>query len=164
MKSSECGDLDFATWTCKLGWPVQGVFPSADYSDVNTVCRSNSKQYLVSGEDSQKVILMQYPVVVPKQSRKEYIGHSSHVMRVRFTCDDNYLISVGGNDKSIIVWKTDFGNAKAMDLKAACGEEGADDIDVPTKKKKQVEAHKKVSKVQVEEDSVFDAEETDEGD
>jgi len=74
--------------------------------------------------------------VVPKQKRKEYIGHSSHVMRVRFTCDDNYLISVGGNDKSIIVWKTDFGNAALLDLKTHCAEEGCDEIDVPQKKRK----------------------------
>lgn len=58
------------------------------------------------------------------------------MMRVRFTCDDNYLISVGGNDKSIIVWKTDFGNAALLDLKTHCGEEGSDDIDVPCKRKK----------------------------
>lgn len=32
-------------------------------------------------------------------------------MRVRFTSDDNFLITVGGNDKSVIVWKTDFGSA-----------------------------------------------------
>jgi microtubule-associated protein-like 6 len=41
-RSSECRDVEFATWTAKLGFPVQGVFPSSDYTDVNTVCRSNS--------------------------------------------------------------------------------------------------------------------------
>jgi len=40
VKSSSCADVEFSSWTCKLGWPVQGIFPSADYSDVNTVCRS----------------------------------------------------------------------------------------------------------------------------
>ncbi|CAD8200325.1 unnamed protein product [Paramecium octaurelia] len=164
--SSSQANTEFASWTCKLGWPVQGIFPSADYSDVNTVCRSNSKKYLVSGEDTQHVVLMNYPVVVPKQKRKEYIGHSSHVMRVRFTCDDNFLISVGGNDKSIIVWKTDFGSAQGkveqVNLQEFCKEEGADDIDMPVKKKKAQPPPKK--QIQQDENSVFSQEETDEGD
>ena len=50
--SSACKDIEFFSWTCKLGFPVQGVFPSADYSDVNTVCRSNSSKFLASGEDT----------------------------------------------------------------------------------------------------------------
>ena len=29
---------------------------------------------------------------------KRYVGHSSHVTNVRFTCDDRFLISVGGDD------------------------------------------------------------------
>ena len=65
-RSSACKDVEFASWTCKLGFPVQGVFPSADYSDVNSVVRSNSQKYLVSGEDTQKVVLFKYPVVEPK--------------------------------------------------------------------------------------------------
>ena len=34
-----------------------------------------------------------------------YRGHSSHVTKVRFTADGNYLISTGGHDKSIFQWK-----------------------------------------------------------
>lgn len=52
LRSSACKDVEFNSWTCKLGWPVQGIFPSADYSDVNCVCRSVSKEYLITGEDS----------------------------------------------------------------------------------------------------------------
>lgn len=135
-KSSACADVEFASWTCKFGFPVQGIWPSADYSDVNTVCRSQSKKFLATGEDSQKVVLFQYPVVVPKQKRKEYLGHSSHVTRVRFTCDDSYLISCGGNDKSVIIWKTDFGNEPPANVKELCSEEGTAEFDVPTQKQK----------------------------
>jgi len=84
---------------------------------------------------------MKYPVVVDKQKRKEYIGHSSHVTRVRFTFDDSFLVSTGGNDKSLIIWRTDFGSEAPADLSKECAEEGADDIDVikPKKTKKVVE-------------------------
>jgi WD40 repeat protein len=36
------------------------------------------------------------------------MGHSSHVTKVKFTANDKYVISTGGNDKTVIVWETDF--------------------------------------------------------
>lgn len=51
--------------------------------------------------------------------------------RVRFTFDDNFLVSCGGNDKSIIIWKTDFGSTQKADVKNDCADEGDDDVDVP---------------------------------
>ena len=39
VSASGCKDIEWATWTCKLGFPVQGIFPGADGTDVNTVCR-----------------------------------------------------------------------------------------------------------------------------
>jgi hypothetical protein len=38
---------------------------------------------------------------------KRYTGHSAHVTRVRWTYDDNYLISIGGRDVATIIWKHD---------------------------------------------------------
>ena len=35
---------------------------------------------------------------------KKYNGHSSHVTLVRWAVDDSKLISIGGNDTSIIIW------------------------------------------------------------
>ncbi len=36
-------------------------------------------------------------------------------MRTRFTQGDNYLISAGGLDKTLLVWKTDFGTEPVED-------------------------------------------------
>lgn len=33
-----------------------------------------------------------------------YKGHSSHVTGVKWSCDDKYLISIGGLEKSVIQW------------------------------------------------------------
>jgi len=38
-------------------------------------------------------------------SYNKFNGHSSHVTNVRFTNKDKFLISIGGNDKSIFQWK-----------------------------------------------------------
>lgn len=56
------------------------------------------------------------PEQVPgKQSRNssagaEYTlgcGHSSHVTNVRWTNDDKFIITTGGEDQCIIIWKVD---------------------------------------------------------
>jgi WD40 repeat protein len=109
MAASASKDIDWATWTCKFGFPVQGIFEGVDFSDINTVCRSNNRQVLATGDDFQKVRLLKYPCIVPKAGCKRYTAHSSHVTRVRFGCNDNMLVSIGGNDKTAIVWTTDFG-------------------------------------------------------
>jgi len=36
---------------------------------------------------------------------KRYTGHSAHVTRVRWTWDSSYLISIGGRDVAILIWK-----------------------------------------------------------
>lgn len=39
--ASNLKDEQWATWTCKLGWQVKGIFPPrADGSDINAVGRS----------------------------------------------------------------------------------------------------------------------------
>jgi WD40 repeat protein len=36
------------------------------------------------------------------------MGHSSHVTKVKFSANDQYVVTTGGNDKTVIVWETDF--------------------------------------------------------
>lgn len=41
--ASSAKDIDFATWTCILGFPVQGIWPGPDFTDVNSTCRSYNR-------------------------------------------------------------------------------------------------------------------------
>lgn len=107
-----------------------GVFQGVDYSDVNTVCRDNVGQLMAAGYDDQMVRLFRYPTYIPKQACKEYAGHSSHVTRVRF--NNNFLISVGGNDKTIIVWRVMGREAPMMKMKVGRGIGDDDDEGEPT--------------------------------
>lgn len=59
---------------------------------------------IVTGSDDQKVRIFTYPVTIPKQKCKEYTGHSSHVTRTLFSGDEKHLLTVGGNDRTIILW------------------------------------------------------------
>lgn len=112
---TEVRDTKWATFTCKLGWPVQGIWPAeADGTDVNSVDRSPDGAYLVSGDDFSRVKLFRYPCVKERSQFKEYKGHAEHVMKVRFSHDSKYVYSVGGLDKAILQFevKRDSGSKK----------------------------------------------------
>jgi microtubule-associated protein-like 6 len=77
---------------------------------VNSTCRSHSRAVLASADDLGKVKLFKYPCVVEKGAQfKEYMGHSSHVTKCKFSANDNFLVTTGGNDKTVLIWETDFG-------------------------------------------------------
>ncbi|CAM9389597.1 unnamed protein product, partial [Ectocarpus fasciculatus] len=60
--ASELKDVKWATWTCTLGWPVQGIWPpAADGTDVNAVDRSHSGHLVATSDDFGKVSLIRYP-------------------------------------------------------------------------------------------------------
>lgn len=109
LNASGAKDLDYATYTCTLGFAVQGIWPGVDYTDVNSTCRSNDRQIIATGDDFGKVNIFKFPCVMEKAGNKQYIGHSSHVTKVKFSANDKYVVSTGGNDKTVIIWDTDFG-------------------------------------------------------
>eukprot|EP00353_Schmidingerella_taraikaensis_P000779 CAMPEP_0185596004 /NCGR_PEP_ID=MMETSP0434-20130131/80267_1 /TAXON_ID=626734 ORGANISM="Favella taraikaensis, Strain Fe Narragansett Bay" /NCGR_SAMPLE_ID=MMETSP0434 /ASSEMBLY_ACC=CAM_ASM_000379 /LENGTH=51 /DNA_ID=CAMNT_0028224375 /DNA_START=339 /DNA_END=491 /DNA_ORIENTATION=- len=49
--------------TCLFGWPVQGIWPGLDYTDVNAVDRSRNGLLLATGDDFGQVKLFKYPCV-----------------------------------------------------------------------------------------------------
>jgi WD40 repeat protein len=108
-RTAEAKNIQWATWSCKFGFPVQGIVQGSDPNEVNSVYRSKNQKLLVTGDDYYCVNLFRNPSVNSKSGFKRFIGHSSNVTRVRFMLKDNCLVSIGGNDKTVIVWATDFG-------------------------------------------------------
>ena len=102
-------DQKWETWTCTLGWPVQGIWPAgADGTDVNTCARSHSKDLIVSGDDFGNVRMMRYPCLDAKCGDRSYDGHAQHVMGTRFTFDDSHVLSTGGGDRCIFQWACEY--------------------------------------------------------
>ncbi|XP_069008373.1 echinoderm microtubule-associated protein-like 1 isoform X5 [Embiotoca jacksoni] len=99
-------DIEWATCTCPLGFQVFGLWPDgSDGTDINAVCRSCDKSLLVTGDDFGKVHLFAYPCSQFRAPSHVYGGHSSHVTNVTFLHDDNYLVSTGGKDMSVMQWR-----------------------------------------------------------
>ncbi|RYH20675.1 hypothetical protein EON65_22800, partial [archaeon] len=104
--SSELKDVKWSTITCPLGWGVQGIWAAgADGSDINAVSRSHTGHLLATSDDFGQVNIFRYPVCEKTSKPLSYSGHSSHVMCVRWTCGDEFLLSTGGNDKTVFQWK-----------------------------------------------------------
>ncbi|KAG1660169.1 hypothetical protein FOA52_005269 [Chlamydomonas sp. UWO 241] len=100
------GGVHYSTYTCMLGFPVMGIWhPEADGTDVNSLNRSNDETLLVTGDDHGRVKLFNYPCVIDDAPSRVYHGHSSHVMATRFSCNDAFVCSGGGHDKSVFQYR-----------------------------------------------------------
>uniref|UniRef100_UPI00398E636F echinoderm microtubule-associated protein-like 6 isoform X3 n=1 Tax=Pristiophorus japonicus TaxID=55135 RepID=UPI00398E636F len=98
--------ITWATWTSILGDEVLGIWPrNADKADVNCACVSHAGLNLVTGDDFGLVKLFDFPCTEKYAKHKRYFGHSAHVTNVRFSHDDKYVVSAGGDDCSIFVWR-----------------------------------------------------------
>jgi len=100
--ASSLKDTQWKSWTCTLGWPVQGIFPPcADGSDINACDRSPDQKVVATADDFGMVKLFRFPCPVEKAAFNQYNGHSSHVTNVRFIPGSPHLVSTGGEDKCI---------------------------------------------------------------
>lgn len=69
--------------------------------------RSHSAKLLATGDDFSKIKLFKYPACVNKQFFNVYKGHSSHITGIKWSYTDEYMISIGGLEKSVIQWRLD---------------------------------------------------------
>jgi WD40 repeat protein len=103
-------DMEWATWTSSLGWPVRGVVgrqPAAGGAEVpaevQCLCRSHSSD-VVAVAESHCLRLQRYPSYPGAESR-QYQAHCSIISGVAFLSDDRRLITVGGPDSCAIQWR-----------------------------------------------------------
>ncbi|ESO87658.1 hypothetical protein LOTGIDRAFT_166239 [Lottia gigantea] len=99
-------NITWASWTSVLGEEVIGIWPrDSSNADVNCAHLSHLGSSLATGDDNGFVKLFEFPCSDRYASHKNYVGHSAHVTNVRFSSDDRHLISTGGDDCCVFVWK-----------------------------------------------------------
>jgi WD40 repeat protein len=98
-------DEQWASWTCKLGWPVQGIFPKGTQGvHIHGVHRAHGGKLLATGDEWRLVNIHRYPTL-PGCIPKSYIGHAEFVTRVHWDKNDQNLYSIGGEDRTLIQWQ-----------------------------------------------------------
>lgn len=99
-------DVIWSAQNCKLSWPTQGVFPYGASPDIVNWCSYDEfSNIIATGDDNGRVNIFNNPWLVDFNKERTLRGHSGHVGRVAFTNDGEYLITVGGYDRTIIQWK-----------------------------------------------------------
>ena len=100
-------DTEWETWTCKLGFPVMGIWgKNMSGNDINAVCRSPAQKLLATASDTGEVNVFHYPCVAAQAPSVGCRAHGSHVAGVSFLADaDSHMVSVGGVDKAIMIWE-----------------------------------------------------------
>ncbi|KAF6128651.1 hypothetical protein HJG60_000539 [Phyllostomus discolor] len=98
--------ITWATWTSILGNEVLGIWSRhAEKADINCACVSHSGISLVTGDDFGMVKLFDFPCPEKFAKHKRFLGHSPHVTNIRFTSGDRHVVSAGGDDCSLFVWR-----------------------------------------------------------
>lgn len=80
----------------------------ADGTDINCVDATEDRKYMVAGDDFGSICIYKFPVMTNSAKGRRMTGHSEHIPRARFYNKDDldtYIISIGGNDRTIIQWK-----------------------------------------------------------
>ncbi|XP_032820802.2 echinoderm microtubule-associated protein-like 6 isoform X1 [Petromyzon marinus] len=98
--------ITWASWTCTQGEEVLGIWPrNAEKCNVNCASVSHSGLTVATGDDFGLVKLFDFPCQERFTKHKRFTGHSLHVTAVRFSQGDRFLLTAGGQDSSVFVWK-----------------------------------------------------------
>ena len=146
-------NVKWATWTCPFGWPVIGVHdiytkPSAggyetttldsygnSETNLNLSCLScsHSSRVIATGDHHGVVRLLRYPVSHSTSGTGRIgVGHVGVIRRMAWVAGDSHLITVGGLDRTVCVWRFEPDIAEtddSMSHQDACLEEYDDAID-----------------------------------
>ena len=103
---SSMKDTRWDSWTCAVGWPVQGIWPKhAAGADVNATDRSKDGEVCAVADDHGLVKLFRYPSDVGRGEYRGYLGHAPGVSNVCFSHNDEFLITTGANDRCAFQWR-----------------------------------------------------------
>ncbi|GMH99995.1 hypothetical protein TrVE_jg4710 [Triparma verrucosa] len=98
-------DTEWETQTCTLGWPTKGAWgPYDDSCKLTTCCRSSSGELLATGDSFGRIKIYRYPAVATNQNFVAFTGHAARVTNLRFSPDDKFLFSSGGDDCCVFQW------------------------------------------------------------
>ncbi|XP_069172867.1 echinoderm microtubule-associated protein-like 5 isoform X2 [Procambarus clarkii] len=106
VDESSLPGVEWWSWTGVLGTQVAGIWHKyADTSDVNTCDANFRRAIMVTGDDHGFVKLFRFPCTKRGSKSRIAVGHSEHVTNVRWTCDAEHVVSVGGADHAVFLWR-----------------------------------------------------------
>ena len=110
-------DLQWATYTCPMAWATQGVWQSSPdrFVGVNSCICIPEVEDLVTGDESHRVNLYRYPAVDAHAVYLSYMGHAAPVKKVHVSANRRFVVSIGGNDRTILLWRHEIEDVDETD-------------------------------------------------
>ena len=99
-------DMNWATWTLPIGFPVKNLqlwFPEPD--DCTALQQSNSGDLIAIGDRYGFLRIMSFPVIEEEMGYRKSRGHCAPLRNLKWSNDDEFLISTGAGDGCVIMWK-----------------------------------------------------------
>ncbi|GFY68472.1 echinoderm microtubule-associated protein-like CG42247 [Trichonephila inaurata madagascariensis] len=112
ISAAELKELEWYKPNCTLGYKINGMWNNKHIPDAVHICChvSNSKTLLAAGDKNGYIRLFRYPSTSDKAAYYEEKQCSTDVNVIQFLYDDNHLISTGGPDGAIFVWRLTSAN------------------------------------------------------
>jgi microtubule-associated protein-like 6 len=58
-------DFEWSSWTCKLGFPVQGIHCNKEEYEITSTCANHQNTMIAAGEFRGRLSLFKFPAVCP---------------------------------------------------------------------------------------------------
>ncbi|EKX41072.1 hypothetical protein GUITHDRAFT_74939, partial [Guillardia theta CCMP2712] len=99
-------DINWITYNCTIGWYSAGLISStSDERDILSSDRSEDLSLLAVSRNDGRIQLLPFPCHLPDHDSVSIFAHLPAAAKVKFTCDSRRLISIGGNDDAVMVWR-----------------------------------------------------------
>eukprot|EP00960_Hanusia_phi_P028776 747591-Hanusia_phi.AAC.13 len=99
-------DINWNSYNCTIGWYSTGLISSIpDERDILSSDASEKLSLLAVSRKDGKIQLLPFPCQNPEFDSVSIFGHLPAVAKVKFTCDSRRLISIGGNDDAVMMWR-----------------------------------------------------------
>lgn len=104
-------DMEWCTFTVPGSYYTQGIWPEYDnHIKYNSVDRSHLGKHFITCDNFGQIKLYNFPVLERSSAYQLYTGHTGEVKDIKFLYDDEYVISIGREDRCIFQWKTNVYN------------------------------------------------------
>ena len=88
---------------------IEGIFNgNLNTNYINCVNKSGNERIILAGTNEMFLNLYHYPCIDEKPFIKQYLAHSDKITGVLYNHNSTLAITIGGIDKTIMIWKINF--------------------------------------------------------
>ena len=111
-------DEKWASWSCPVGWPVQGFWKSQPQGTFPSCVQKSWNGMLLACANTCGRIFISHNPCIDESGFVDNTGHAGNISRICWSTGDTYLLTIGSIDHTVMQWKCVYDTARES------GEEG----------------------------------------